>query len=129
MGQLRHFIKIWLALYCIPAEAHSGSPFVNTSQQKSPIYPSKTLKNTSQKMQDKKPETTVAKTTNPKKANLLDHNSIKHLLDETVSEVSFSFLLLSDLPILYGFCSFFFPSNSDSVLIFLFIFFSLFLCR
>ncbi|GMN41350.1 hypothetical protein TIFTF001_010570 [Ficus carica] len=35
-------------------------------------------------MQDKKPETA---TKNPKKANLLDHHSIKHILDETVSEI------------------------------------------
>ena len=34
MGQLRHFIKIWLALYCVPAEARSVSPFVNTFSTK-----------------------------------------------------------------------------------------------
>ncbi|XP_024020510.1 probable signal peptidase complex subunit 2 [Morus notabilis] len=35
-------------------------------------------------MADKKPEPA---TKNPKKANLLDHHSIKHILDETVSEI------------------------------------------
>ncbi|XP_041000566.1 probable signal peptidase complex subunit 2 [Juglans microcarpa x Juglans regia] len=35
-------------------------------------------------MQEKKPETA---TKNPKKANLLDHHSIKHILDESVSEI------------------------------------------
>ena len=41
-------------------------------------------------MQEKKPET-APKT--PKKANLLDHHSIKHILDESVSEVSTIFPL------------------------------------
>ncbi|PON97350.1 Signal peptidase complex subunit [Trema orientale] len=36
-------------------------------------------------MQEKKPENAAPK--NPKKANLLDHHSIKHILDESVSEV------------------------------------------
>ncbi|KAF3433518.1 hypothetical protein FNV43_RR24620 [Rhamnella rubrinervis] len=36
-------------------------------------------------MQEKKAETTTNK--NPKKANLLDHHSIKHILDESVSEI------------------------------------------
>ncbi|KAK3230771.1 hypothetical protein Dsin_002652 [Dipteronia sinensis] len=36
-------------------------------------------------MQEKKPET--ANKNNPKKANLLDHHSIKHILDESVSEI------------------------------------------
>ncbi|KAJ0678393.1 putative signal peptidase I [Helianthus annuus] len=31
--------------------------------------------------------TTTTTTKNPKKTNLLDHNSIKHLLDETVTEI------------------------------------------
>ncbi|KAJ0725661.1 putative signal peptidase I [Helianthus annuus] len=31
--------------------------------------------------------TTATTTKNPKKTNLLDHNSIKHLLDETVTEI------------------------------------------
>ncbi|KAE7996661.1 hypothetical protein FH972_001366 [Carpinus fangiana] len=35
-------------------------------------------------MQEKKPETAAK---NPKKANLLDHHSIKHLLDESISEI------------------------------------------
>ncbi|XP_060675515.1 signal peptidase complex subunit 2 isoform X2 [Ziziphus jujuba] len=35
-------------------------------------------------MQETKAETT---TKNPKKANLLDHHSIKHILDESVSEI------------------------------------------
>lgn len=36
-------------------------------------------------MPDKKPDAVATK--NPKKANLLDHHSIKHILDESVSEV------------------------------------------
>ncbi|KAI3815994.1 hypothetical protein L1987_15678 [Smallanthus sonchifolius] len=32
-------------------------------------------------------DTTTSPTKNPKKTNLLDHNSIKHLLDETVTEL------------------------------------------
>ncbi|KAK2637300.1 hypothetical protein Ddye_032092 [Dipteronia dyeriana] len=36
-------------------------------------------------MQEKKPE--MANKNNPKKANLLDHHSIKHILDESVSEI------------------------------------------
>lgn len=36
-------------------------------------------------MQEKKPETAAK---NPKKANLLDHHSIKHILDESISEVN-----------------------------------------
>ncbi|KAH7548199.1 hypothetical protein JRO89_XS14G0082400 [Xanthoceras sorbifolium] len=36
-------------------------------------------------MQEKKPEN--ANKNNPKKANLLDHHSIKHILDESVSEI------------------------------------------
>jgi len=35
-------------------------------------------------MQETKPETAVK---NPKKANLLDHHSIKHMLDESISEI------------------------------------------
>jgi len=35
-------------------------------------------------MQEKKPETAAK---NPKKANLLDHHSIKHILDESISEI------------------------------------------
>lgn len=31
-------------------------------------------------------------TKNPKKANLLDHHSIKYLLDESVSEVQHNFI-------------------------------------
>ncbi|XP_071688922.1 signal peptidase complex subunit 2-like [Rutidosis leptorrhynchoides] len=31
--------------------------------------------------------TTISATNNPKKTNLLDHHSIKHLLDETVTEI------------------------------------------
>ncbi|KAI3695814.1 hypothetical protein L1987_78816 [Smallanthus sonchifolius] len=31
--------------------------------------------------------TTTSPTKTPKKTNLLDHNSIKHLLDETVTEI------------------------------------------
>lgn len=38
-----------------------------------------------EKMQEKKGE--LASTKSPKKANLLDHNSIKHILDESVTEV------------------------------------------
>ncbi|PON69067.1 Signal peptidase complex subunit [Parasponia andersonii] len=45
-------------------------------------------------MQEKKPENAAPK--NPKKANLLDHHSIKHILDESVSEVSI-ILSLPDL--------------------------------
>lgn len=37
------------------------------------------------KMQDKNSESANK---NPKKANLLDHHSIKHILDESVTEVS-----------------------------------------
>ncbi len=36
-------------------------------------------------MAEKKADTVATK--NPKKANLLDHHSIKHILDESVSEV------------------------------------------
>ncbi|KAL8493289.1 hypothetical protein ACS0TY_024487 [Phlomoides rotata] len=36
-------------------------------------------------MQEKKGE--MASNKNPKKANLLDHNSIKHILDESVTEI------------------------------------------
>ncbi|KAL0003286.1 hypothetical protein SO802_017067 [Lithocarpus litseifolius] len=36
-------------------------------------------------MPDKKPDAEATK--NPKKANLLDHHSIKHILDESVSEI------------------------------------------
>ncbi|KAK4579421.1 hypothetical protein RGQ29_029190 [Quercus rubra] len=36
-------------------------------------------------MPDKKPDAVATK--NPKKANLLDHHSIKHILDESVSEI------------------------------------------
>ncbi|KAL6526834.1 hypothetical protein OROGR_015924 [Orobanche gracilis] len=36
-------------------------------------------------MKEKKGETASNK--NPKKANLLDHNSIKHILDESVTEI------------------------------------------
>nr|GLL40309.1 hypothetical protein TEA_025685 [Ipomoea trifida]GMD50898.1 probable signal peptidase complex subunit 2 [Ipomoea batatas] len=42
-------------------------------------------------MQDKKGDAAAsANKKNPKKANLLDHGSIKHLLDESVSEGSFN---------------------------------------
>lgn len=38
-------------------------------------------------MPEKKGEMSTNGKTNPKKANLFDHNSIKHILDESVSEV------------------------------------------
>ncbi|KAM6582394.1 hypothetical protein CsatB_009396 [Cannabis sativa] len=38
-------------------------------------------------MQDKKPETAPTPPKTPKKTNLLDHHSIKHMLDESVSEI------------------------------------------
>ncbi|XP_062092536.1 signal peptidase complex subunit 2 [Humulus lupulus] len=38
-------------------------------------------------MQEKKPETASTPPKSPKKTNLLDHHSIKHMLDESVSEI------------------------------------------
>lgn len=44
-------------------------------------------------MQEKKGDAAASSNKkNPKKANLLDHGSIKHLLDESVSEVELHFL-------------------------------------
>lgn len=40
-------------------------------------------------MTEKKGDMATNTSKNPKKANLLDHHSIKHLLDESVSEVTF----------------------------------------
>ncbi|KAF2319017.1 hypothetical protein GH714_012475 [Hevea brasiliensis] len=45
-------------------------------------------------MQEKKPEMANK---NPKKANLLDHHSIKHILDESVSEKLTSYEPMSTL--------------------------------
>lgn len=69
---------------------------------------------TSERMQEKKVEKPANK--NPKKTNLLDHNSIKHILDESVTEVceffnAFSWSNFFFFVVLSNVSSFFFRLN------------------
>lgn len=67
-------------------------------------------------MQETKAEMT---TKNPKKANLLDHHSIKHILDESVSEVSIIPPDLNQVSSSFFFFPFFIKINFDFRLIFI----------